>query len=254
MARQEWQDTVLADVCSYGANGGESPWIIFTAGGMGVGKGYVLRWLADHGLFALDRVVYVDPDHFKSVLPEWGGYVRANAETAGRLCHCESIYLAEIAQEVALRQGRHLLIDGSLRDSVWYAKVIERLRHRFPTTLRIGILHVAASRETVRARVAERAARTGRDVPEELWQASLDQVRRTLMAPPSISPASPCISLGSPLPRLPGCSVAPTTREQPRSTMVDASAAGGAARRRRAKVGPSHADLRLGRITRGSEW
>ena len=32
-------------------HGGRSPWAIFTAGGMGVGKGYTIRYLADRGVF-----------------------------------------------------------------------------------------------------------------------------------------------------------------------------------------------------------
>lgn len=175
MVRQQWQDGVLTEVCSQGAGAVESPWCLFTAGGMGVGKGYVLRWLSDHGILPLDRIVHVDPDYFKSCLPEWDEYVKHDGETAGKLCHRESTYLAEVAQEASLLRARHMLVDGSLRDGDWYSQVFAKLRKRFPT-LRIGILYVVADEETVRSRVAERAERTGRDVPEALWKASLSQV------------------------------------------------------------------------------
>ena len=181
MVRQEWQDTVLADICSQGASGGESPWAIFTAGGMGVGKGYTIRFLADRGVFQYSRVVHVDPDHFKACLPEWDGYRAAAGENAGRLCHMESCYLADMAQESSLLKGLHVLIDGSLRDAKWYTQVFATLRARFPT-LRIAILYTTADEETVRGRVAERAERTGRDVPEELWRASLTQVEGSVRA------------------------------------------------------------------------
>jgi len=179
--RQEWQDSVLADICAHGAEGGESQWAIFTAGGMGVGKGYTIRFLADRGVFQYSRVVHVDPDHFKACLPEWDGYREAAGENAGRLCHMESCYLADMAQESGLRKGLHVLIDGSLRDARWYTGVFKTLRSRFPA-LRIAILYTTADEETVRGRVAERAVRTGRDVPEELWRASLTQVEASVHA------------------------------------------------------------------------
>lgn len=180
-ARQEWQDSVLADTCSHGADGGGSPWAIFTAGGMGVGKGYTIRFLADRGVFQYSRVVHIDPDQFKACMPEWDGYVAAAGEDAGKLCHMESCYLADMAQETSLWKGLHVLVDGSLRDGKWYTQVFAKLRSRFPA-LRIAILYVTADEDTVRARVAERAARTGRDVPEDVWKASLAQVESSVQA------------------------------------------------------------------------
>lgn len=49
--------------------------------------------------------------------------MKHDEETAGTLCHQESAYLQEIAQEVALRQRQHVWVDGSLSDGEWFAKV-----------------------------------------------------------------------------------------------------------------------------------
>jgi len=41
------------------------PWVIFTAGAMGSGKGYVVDWMQAHGYLPLDQFVVVDPDAFE---------------------------------------------------------------------------------------------------------------------------------------------------------------------------------------------
>lgn len=48
------------------------------------------------------------------------------------------------------------------------------MRRRFPG-IRIAIIYVRAPEETVAQRVEERARRTGRGVPEDLWRQSLEQ-------------------------------------------------------------------------------
>jgi hypothetical protein len=35
------------------------------------------------GVFPLEDIVHIDPDHFKRVMPEWPGYVKIDSENAG---------------------------------------------------------------------------------------------------------------------------------------------------------------------------
>ena len=100
-------------------------------------------------------------------------------QPAGDLCHRESGFVQEIAQEVALRSRQNVWVDGSLRDGHWFSSVFADIRRRFPD-YKIAIFVVSASEETVRRRVAERERRTGRGVPEELLNASLDGVSNSL--------------------------------------------------------------------------
>lgn len=51
--------------------------------------------------------------------------------------------MAEILEETALLQGRNILVDGSMRDGVWYTLHVGDLRRRFPQ-LRVAIIHVRA--------------------------------------------------------------------------------------------------------------
>ena len=65
--------------------------------------------------------MHIDADYFKRVMPEWPGYTaRPNSELAGSLCHQESGYMQELAQEVALSNRQNIWIDGSLGDHEWY--------------------------------------------------------------------------------------------------------------------------------------
>ena len=74
LIRQEFQDTILINILqatstdeSKQRNGIlRRPWIVFTAGPMGVGKSYVLTQLYQRKLFPLDRFIKIDPDMLKS--------------------------------------------------------------------------------------------------------------------------------------------------------------------------------------------
>lgn len=89
------------------------PFIVFMAGGMGVGKSYVLRWAYNKGYFDTSRYVMVDPDRLKCMLPEMRELIRRDRSTAGTLTHAESTYIAEIAQECALQEGKNIIVDVS---------------------------------------------------------------------------------------------------------------------------------------------
>jgi len=116
-------------------------------------------------------------------MPEWEGYTKkakeAGAKPAGDQCHRESGFIQEIAQEVAMRACQNVWVDGSLRDGAWFTKVFKDVRRRFPR-YKIAIFEISASETIVRQRIKSRAAKTGRDVPEELIVGSLASVSKSL--------------------------------------------------------------------------
>lgn len=156
--RQLWQDVWINRLVNR-ARGHEKPWIIYTAGGMGVGKGWVLKWLANNGIFGVESVVNVNPDYFKSVMPEYKLY-QFKGKEEGTMCHTESAYMQEIAQEAALQQGSHILVDGSLRDKDWfvggekYFGVIKLQKEMYPH-YRVAILHVDLHYQNAQAKETE---------------------------------------------------------------------------------------------------
>ena len=132
------------------------PFIVFTAGAMGAGKGHTIKTLVDRGHFPLLAFVLVDPDEIRRHFPEYQLYVNQCPESAGELTRKEAGFVAEILTAVALEQGKNVLVDGSLRDSVWYGEYFQQLRDRYPQ-LKLAIIHVTAPRETIfrRAEVSQ---------------------------------------------------------------------------------------------------
>ncbi|KAL9190466.1 hypothetical protein ACHAXT_007677 [Thalassiosira profunda] len=151
------------------------PWIVFTAGVMGAGKSHTMKQLASRGLFPLGSYVIVDPDEIRQHFPEYHLYAEQSPKRAGELTHREAGYISEIVTAAAMQNGHNVLVDGSLRDYEWYLQYFRDLRKRYPK-LRIAILHVVAPRDKVFERAAHRAETTGRIVPRETLEASLQHV------------------------------------------------------------------------------
>lgn len=182
-ARQLLQDEWIASVLSQGEPQAY-PWIIFSAGAMGAGKTRTVQWMSERGLFPVRQMVHLDPDIFRAALPEWRGYAKRDRHSAGEHTRRESGYLVEIAQEAALRAGKHVWVDGSLRDGEWYRAVLRGVRERHARH-RVAIVHVVAGAEVVLERVRRRAAATGREVPEHEVRDSIARVPQAvaLLAP-----------------------------------------------------------------------
>ena len=97
--RQLWQDSIIMSVVERTTPQPE-PWLVFTCGAMGAGKGYALGWMSSEGIFPLENIVHIDPDHFKRVMPEWKGYIgyaarEGKATLPGTMCHLESCFMQE---------------------------------------------------------------------------------------------------------------------------------------------------------------
>ena len=181
--RQELQDAILSRVVSAAAAVVPSqqgrPWIVFSAGAMGVGKGYVLSTLYKSGLFPMDCFLKIDPDMLKVELPEMSGYLRVDRESAATKIHRESTQMADVLFEYALLNRTPMLVDGSLRDVDYHRSLFKRIRSDF-SEFKIAILHVTANSETIHERAKKRAEQTGRAVPKELLDASIEQVPRSV--------------------------------------------------------------------------
>jgi hypothetical protein len=175
------QDEIIHKLCSNQSKSSLLPWVVFTAGAMGAGKGFVTRWMDQKGYFPLKEFVVVDPDQVRQMLPEWDKYVAHDPEAAGDKTQKEAGQIAEILGYKALRESHRLIFDGSLRDADWYVKYLQKLREQFPG-VRIMILHVMSEQEEVLRRAEERGKQTGRVVPREILLASMDAVPKSVHA------------------------------------------------------------------------
>ncbi|KAJ9471028.1 hypothetical protein DIPPA_09730 [Diplonema papillatum] len=168
--RESVQDGIVQDAMKAALRKGTAgkKWLVFTAGGMGVGKGYSMNKLVN-GLLRLDDVAVADPDAIRMKLPEYQQYLAVNPFRAGELTQKESGYISELIQHAALERGRDLVVDGSLRDTTHAFRSIERVRKCYPD-YRIAIVHVTASPQVVYARARKRV---GRFVPTSVIADSL---------------------------------------------------------------------------------
>lgn len=132
-----------------------APWIVFTAGAMGAGKSRTVKLLHQKGRFPLQSFTVVDPDRIRRYLPEFEMLIKLNPEQAGELTRKEAGLIAEVLVQVALDRGHNVLVDGSLRDALWYQNYFLQLRNDRPD-LRIAILHVTAPRDSVFERASVR--------------------------------------------------------------------------------------------------
>ncbi|GAA5904570.1 uncharacterized protein JCM6883_003830 [Sporobolomyces salmoneus] len=145
--------------CS-GDSEGKKPLALFTAGGMGAGKGHTLRdMLRSRRIRLPANTVWIDPDALSRLLPERPQYLSHSPETASSLLHPEASLLQEICAAVAKERNRSLVIDGSLTDCKWFAGFMKGFRE---SGYECEILFVSAPEETMLKRAERRAKSTGR--------------------------------------------------------------------------------------------
>jgi len=178
--RQAIQDAIVTSFLEGGSRPqyASRPWLVYTAGTMGGGKTRTLKYLDRVGAFPLDDFLIVDPDKIKDCLPELQQLIAEDPKHAHSRLHKESGYIAEIIEREALQSGMNVVVDGSLRNSTWYAAAIGRIRAEFPS-YRIAILLVTVSPQTAHARAERRAAITGRYIPKALLDDTIVQVPRS---------------------------------------------------------------------------
>ena len=120
-----------------------------------------------------------DPDRIREQLPEMEGYRRRWAPTCGTLTQKESGYIAELIWCAAMERGLPVVIDSSLRDIVFWRKMVKSVRREYKF-YRLCILHVVASVRVLFERVQRRGEQTGRMVPLGLLVDTIESVPQSV--------------------------------------------------------------------------
>jgi len=174
----------------------QQPWIVFTAGSMGSGKSYTIRYLQSRGYFPRNFIT-IDPDEIRHCLPEFYLYLQSYtfASYAGEMTRKEAGYIAEIITLEALKHGYSVLVDGTLRDTEWYSFYFDTLKQHFqqqqqqkqqdqhPSSLlrlRIAIIHITAPTLMILQRTTHRAKKTGRIIPDDILLHSVETVPQSV--------------------------------------------------------------------------
>eukprot|EP00429_Kryptoperidinium_foliaceum_P071219 CAMPEP_0176063092 /NCGR_PEP_ID=MMETSP0120_2-20121206/31464_1 /TAXON_ID=160619 /ORGANISM="Kryptoperidinium foliaceum, Strain CCMP 1326" /LENGTH=728 /DNA_ID=CAMNT_0017396661 /DNA_START=70 /DNA_END=2252 /DNA_ORIENTATION=- len=177
LARQQWQDTVVSTMMLR-TEPKAMPWLVYTCGGYGTGKGFCMAWMSQHGVFPLTDMVCVDPDQFKQTMPEWKHYLERGMD-AGTLCHAESAYMQELVQALAMRNRQNIWVDGSLWNTEWHKGVFQDLKARYPH-YRIAIFYISSSKRRALERIEARRIASGRGIPYDRVAQSLEGARRSV--------------------------------------------------------------------------
>jgi len=74
-----------------------------------------------------------------------------------------------------MQAGKNVLVDGSLRDWVWYEKYFIRLKNEY-AGVKISILYIDAPRDVIIERAKQRGVITGRAIPQETLEMAIKQV------------------------------------------------------------------------------
>jgi len=159
------------------------PWVVYSAGGMGAGKGYVTNWMNEKGYLPKANLIGVDPDAIRKMLPEWDALSNALPEEAGYLTQMEATNIGDIVAKKALANRFCVFIDGSLRATDWYKNTEFPLYRKLFPGIRVMIIHVLAEpEEECINRAVARAKTEGRAVPASQVQTSISDSARSVSA------------------------------------------------------------------------
>lgn len=136
-----------------------NPTVYVMGGGPASGKSVMLGKLDTPS-----NVVTVDPDHIKTLLPEFReGTARGDAH-AGTMVHEESSALAKRIVAEAVRDRYQIVVDGTGDNS--YENLTRKVESYRAGGAQIVANYVTVDTETAVARAYSRGVRTGRFVPE----------------------------------------------------------------------------------------
>ena len=165
------------------------PWCVFVAGAFGSNKRKTIVSLVEEDKLSLLSFCYIDKDEISRHFPEYHVYSETVPKKAMDLTKKEAGLMSEILLWAALEagtclpinlpampcipllqlyhvsnriqflfilinlKGKNVLYSGRLKATMWYGKLFQRIRNRFPN-VKIAILHIVAPLETLKERVA----------------------------------------------------------------------------------------------------
>jgi len=155
---------------------------IVMMGGPASGKTTAVKKLLGTDDFASKGFVSVNPDDVKEHIPEYRqslnlgideSGVPISAKSAGTVVHEESSDLAAEVKNAALERGLNMIVDGSGYNAEKHGKLIQTLQSKgYHVQLIMAHLDV----DTAKKRAAERALKSGRDVPDKVIEGAYSKV------------------------------------------------------------------------------
>jgi len=185
IGRQRLQDKIIAkhirEFSSFPKTP-KKPLVIYSAGVGGVGKGFAISKLGQCGFFQR-KFITIDPDEIKKELPEFNQALKNRNLPASEkakvtsFVHKESGYIDEIIEAVILSRKGNMIIDGTLQNFDYSRNSMKKYKNK---GYKIKVIYITAPEKLIYERVAERAKKTGRDVPRSVLDNMLVNVEKSI--------------------------------------------------------------------------
>jgi predicted ABC-type ATPase len=120
----------------------------------------------------------VDPDGIKEKLPEYQEGTKASARNSAVMVHNESSEIAKDLRKRAIDQGKHVVIDGTMKDPMKYGKLIQQLKDK---GYKVNVFFVDIDIDQAIHFAGKRAEKTGRYVPPELMREIYPAARKSFL-------------------------------------------------------------------------
>ena len=155
-------------------------WLVLTVGAQGAGKQHVIEKLIEQGRLPLINPVIVDMDGIRRRLPEYTWFLEQVPDRLDELTKAECGYISETLTHAALQQGRNVIFDSFLLDGQWYNEFIDSVRKEHSTQVKIAMIRIDASMDTILQRVQIVAEETGRSLSKNTIKYQLDALNRSI--------------------------------------------------------------------------
>lgn len=147
---------------------------VLMAGGTASGKSTILKKIMSAE--AQKHFVMVDPDGIKEMLPEFQEGLKGNAMNSAFMTHEESSDIADELRARALKAGKQVILDGTMKNTEKYEALIKQIKKDGYITH--GVM-VDTDIDTAKASSDARANRTGRYVPHSVIENIYPAVRKS---------------------------------------------------------------------------
>ncbi|MDB5037525.1 MAG: hypothetical protein JWQ35_1053, partial [Bacteriovoracaceae bacterium] len=157
----------------------DHPKLVLTAGAMTSGKTTAFQIFEKAGLVDRNKIIFIDPDEMKNLIPGYLDRVKNHDATAGSNYHLLSMYIGDILLGWAFLQQKSAVYMTSLRYLPSAQLLIDRVRKDHPK-YETTIVYVRSPVSTLMDRNLKRHEQIGRFIPEALLMQSVPEVEHSV--------------------------------------------------------------------------
>ncbi|MHA7097257.1 zeta toxin family protein [Priestia megaterium] len=181
--RRTLHEQIIAEILEGSLVGNTNPESFLVGGGSASGKGYATRLVIDAYKSEGTRVVHIDADAIKEKLPEYKEYIssvdREVVKQAAMVVHDESSDITDELLDICIKENRHFIFDGTMKNEEKYTRIISKLRKK---AYRIRAFVVDIPMEVALKRAEQRFDDTDRFVPEHIIRESHKKIASTFLS------------------------------------------------------------------------